>query len=90
MNATVTRPAILNKIPWLLLLLHAVIVLWMLSPTLFGGDPPMWGDNAPNYYKALTSLRVVEETGTTKGYDPQLFAGYPTGAIDTNSHGVTC
>jgi hypothetical protein len=88
MNATLTRTAILNKIPWLLLLLHVLIVLWMLSPTLFGGDPPMWGDNAPNYYKALTSLRVVEETGATQGYDPQLFAGYPAGAVDTNSHGV--
>jgi hypothetical protein len=80
--------AVSNKIPPVMFLAHAFIVLWMLSPTLIGGEPPMWGDNAPNYYKVSTSLRVIDETGSTRGYDPQIFAGYPTGAIDTNSHGV--
>ena len=88
MTSSMEWPDAVALISGFIFLLHAFLILWMLSPTLFGGEPPMWGDNGPNYYKASTSLRIVEEVGSTRGYDPQIFGGYPTGAVDTNSHGV--
>jgi hypothetical protein len=67
---------------------HIVIVVAVLWPSLVDGYPPMWGDNAPSFYKAVKSLQILKETQDSAGYDPQIFAGYPTGIVDTNSHGV--
>ncbi|MBL4844241.1 MAG: hypothetical protein JKY65_01835 [Planctomycetes bacterium] len=69
----------------LLFLLHGILAVVLLWPMLVEGKPGDWLDHPVHCFRFSADARLVEEIGTTRGYDPKVVAGYPHGAVDLDS-----
>lgn len=89
MDSPTRTPLALFVAAALAVVLHAGVTAAALGPSLVSGARPGFGDHWIHYYRAVADARIAEATGDRVGYDPQILAGAPHGAIDTNSPGLS-
>ena len=72
------------------LLLHGLLVLYFFPPRVVAGGEPVGAiDYALHQYQADRARQAFEGWGKLWGYDPQVLAGHPAGALeDLTSKGL--